>query len=161
MMYDQRREQGMTATLSVAAPPEDRFRFGIATELAIGLFEWAPVPLHVADIHLHELAEIMAQPSQKEDKLPDRTEHARRRVGTVIRTAFPSRALKVVQHLQGDFERVPQQTVRLAVMMVRACGQVADEITQPRNDGHAYVKVIVFGQATQDLSDQVFAHRID
>src|SRR5690348_10765776 len=137
MMYDQGREQGMTATLSVAAPPEDGFRFGIAAELAIGLFEWAPVPLHVTEIHLHELAEVMAQSGQEADKLPDRTEHACRRVGTIIRTAFTSPALKVVQHLQGDFEGVPQQTVRLAVMMVRACGQVADEIAQPRNDVHA------------------------
>jgi hypothetical protein len=137
----------VTATDAILAPPEHRVRLGLSVELGIGLGERPPAPLSLPHVHVKQLAEIVAESCQETHILPARpVPCALETVHAAIRSSLHDECpLKFVEHLESDFEGVPQQAVGFAMVVVSAGRQVTDEVAQPGNDAGAQFASLVSG----------------
>src|SRR5689334_17594217 len=153
----------MTSTDSVLAPPQYWVCLCLAVELSIALAGRRPAALSFSHVHVKELAQVMTYTCQEAKVLPAWTipcalERVHSSIGSVLHHEC---ALEFLQHLQGDFEGVPQQTIALAVMMIGACRQVTDQVAQSLNyRGTEFAALGFQREPIEDFFDQILDRRL-
>src|SRR5438309_298051 len=106
MVHKPGRELSMTTAYPLLIPFQHRLPFDFSQKLGVGLVQGRPTLLSYHQLNVKQLTEVVSQASEEAEVLRLQRVCLGIEKGHVGRGIGEKRLFKLLQHLEGDFERV-------------------------------------------------------